>query len=75
MQDVLDHGTTVQCIVSAIERSPTQDRKSVLTKESLTQTLESWLDGPIAKGMFEVRDDLCQAGEYANMTIALPSSR
>ncbi|RYP66821.1 hypothetical protein DL769_005916 [Monosporascus sp. CRB-8-3] len=53
MHDVLENRTMVQCIISAVEHSQTHERKRVLTKETLTQTLSSWLDGPIAKGMIE----------------------
>ncbi|RYP66706.1 hypothetical protein DL771_007639 [Monosporascus sp. 5C6A] len=61
MHDVLENRTMVQCIISAVEHSPTSERKRVLTRETLTQTLSGWLDGPIAKGMIELcldQDDL-----------------
>ncbi|RWA04942.1 hypothetical protein EKO27_g10161 [Xylaria grammica] len=61
MHDVLENRTVVQCVISAVERSPTNDRKRPLTREILTQTLRNWLDGPIAKGMIELaleQDDL-----------------
>lgn len=54
MHDVLENRTMVQCVVSAVENSPTRNRKRALTRQTLTQTLSSWLDGPIAKGMIEV---------------------
>lgn len=55
MHDVLEDRTVVQCIISAIEREPTRDRKRALTRESLTQTLGTWLDGPIGKEVIEVK--------------------
>ncbi|KAI1752987.1 salicylate hydroxylase [Xylaria castorea] len=61
MHDVLENRTMVQCVISAVERSPTDNRKRSLNREVLTQTLQSWLDGPIAKGMIELaldQDDL-----------------
>ncbi|KAI1395720.1 salicylate hydroxylase [Hypoxylon fuscum] len=61
MHDVLENRTMVQCVVSAVENSPTRNRKRALTRQTLTQTLSSWLDGPIAKGMIELaleEDDL-----------------
>lgn len=54
MHDVLENRTVVQCVVSAVEHSPTNDRKRPLNREILAQTLRNWLDGPIAKGMIEV---------------------
>jgi salicylate hydroxylase len=55
MHDVLENRTLVQCVISATEKSPSVDRKHILTRESLTDTLGSWLHGPIAKGMIDVR--------------------
>lgn len=55
MHDILENRTMVQCIISAVENNPSKtDRKHPLTRESLNQTLGSWLDGPIAKGMIDV---------------------
>ncbi|KAI1370677.1 salicylate hydroxylase [Hypoxylon crocopeplum] len=61
MHDVLENRTMVQCVMSAVEHSPTRDRKRALSREILTQTFSDWLDGPIAKGMIELsleQDDL-----------------
>ncbi|KAI1169852.1 salicylate hydroxylase [Nemania sp. FL0916] len=61
MHDVLENGTMVQCVISAVEDSPTHDRRISLSREILTQTFRNWLDGPIAKGMIELaveNDDL-----------------
>ncbi|KAI3326763.1 salicylate hydroxylase [Xylariaceae sp. AK1471] len=61
MHDVLENRTMVQCVISGVERSPTNNRKRPLSKEILTHTLDSWLDGPIAKGMIELaleQDDI-----------------
>lgn len=55
MHDVLDNGTKVQCVISAIEKDPPKDRKRPLTREFLETTLHDWLDGPIGKGMIDVR--------------------
>ncbi|KAI0179362.1 salicylate hydroxylase [Hypoxylon sp. FL1284] len=55
MHDILEDRKTVQCVISAVEKSPSKtDRKHSLTRESLTETLSSWLDGPIAKGMIDL---------------------
>ncbi|KAI0531670.1 salicylate hydroxylase [Xylaria digitata] len=54
MHDVLENSTMVQCVISAVERSPRNNRKLPLDREILTQTLQTWLDGPIAKGMIEL---------------------
>ncbi|KAK6212809.1 hypothetical protein LQW54_004898 [Pestalotiopsis sp. IQ-011] len=56
MHDILEDKTMVQCIVSAIEREqPRSDsRKQILTRESLTNTLHAWLDGPIAGGIIDL---------------------
>lgn len=56
MHDILEDKTMVQCIVSAIEREqPRSDSgKQILTRESLTNTLHAWLDGPIASGIIDV---------------------
>ncbi|CAJ2499976.1 Uu.00g028290.m01.CDS01 [Anthostomella pinea] len=54
LHDVLENGTLVQCIISAVEEGPPADRKRTLTRELLTATLGDWLEGPIAKGMIEL---------------------
>ncbi|KAI2622414.1 salicylate hydroxylase [Hypoxylon sp. NC1633] len=82
LHDVLDNRTTVHCVISAVEPSPTRDRKRPLNREILTQTLNKWLDGPIAKGMIELfleQDDLNgysqwehkETPTYANSTICV----
>lgn len=70
MHDILENRTMVQCIISAIEEPQAQDesgtpgtttntsRKHPLTREFLTKTLDKWLDGPIAKGIIDVRFSL-----------------
>lgn len=55
MHDVLENGTKVQCVVSAIEKDHPKDRKRPLTRELLEETLHDWLDGPIGKGIINVR--------------------
>lgn len=55
MHDVLDNSTKVQCVISAVEKDSPKDRKRALTREFLESTLHEWLDGPIGKGMIEVR--------------------
>ncbi|KAI1432588.1 salicylate hydroxylase [Xylaria sp. CBS 124048] len=54
MHDVLENGTMVQCVISAMEHSPTDNRKLPLNREILAATLHKCLDGPIAKGMIEL---------------------
>lgn len=54
MHDVLENRTLTQCVVSAIETDPPEDRKRQLTRESLTETLGSWLDGPVGTGIIDV---------------------
>jgi hypothetical protein len=54
MHDVLENGTLVQLVISAVERDPPKDRKRPLTREMLTSTLSGWMDGPIAKGVIDV---------------------
>lgn len=58
MHDVLENRTKVQCVVSAVENDPPKDRKRPLTREFLEETLHDWLDGPIGKGMIDVRSSL-----------------
>lgn len=58
MHDVLENRTKVQCVVSAVENDPPKDRKRPLTREFLEETLHDWLDGPIGKGMIDVRYSL-----------------
>ncbi|KJZ69353.1 hypothetical protein HIM_11254 [Hirsutella minnesotensis 3608] len=53
MHDVLDNGTKVQCILSAVEKDPPKDRKRLLLKEELGKIYSGW--GAIASGMI----DLC----------------
>lgn len=55
MHDILENRTMVQCVISAIETDPPKDRKRRLIREGLLETLGSWLDGPIASGMIDVR--------------------
>lgn len=54
MHDVLDNGTNVQCVISAVETDPPKDRKRPLTREYLEKVLQPWLDGPVGKGMIDV---------------------
>lgn len=54
MHDILENGTVVQCVMSAVEKEVSQDRKKVMSREFLESTFGEWLDGPIAKGMIEV---------------------
>ncbi|POS77599.1 hypothetical protein DHEL01_v204016 [Diaporthe helianthi] len=54
MHDVLDNGTKVQCVISAVEKDSPKDRKRALTREFLEDTLHDWLEGPIGKGMIEL---------------------
>lgn len=58
MHDVLENRTLVQCVISAIEKESPDDRKHILTKELLINTLGSWLNGPIANGVIDVRTSL-----------------
>lgn len=55
MHDVLENRTKVQCVISAVETDPPKDRKRALTREFLEETLRDWPDGPLSKGMIEVR--------------------
>lgn len=55
MHDVLENRTKVQCVVSGVEKDHPKDRKRALTREFLEETLSDWLDGPVGKGMIEVR--------------------
>lgn len=54
MHDVLDNGTNVQCVVSAVEKDLPKDRKRPLTRQYLEEFLQPWLDGPVGKGMIDV---------------------
>ncbi|KAI0104450.1 salicylate hydroxylase [Daldinia grandis] len=56
MHDVLENRTMVQCVVSCIERDPStsRDRKRPLTQDTLRDSLNSWLGGPIADGMISL---------------------
>ncbi|KAH8896283.1 salicylate hydroxylase [Thozetella sp. PMI_491] len=57
IHDILDNRTTVQCIVSAVEKDlphSNDDRSFPLTRDVLLKTLEGWEDGPIAKPMIEL---------------------
>ncbi|KAI0523845.1 hypothetical protein F5B22DRAFT_659573 [Xylaria bambusicola] len=67
MHDVLENRTMVRCVISAIEHSPTHDRKGPLNREILIQTFRNWLDGAIAKGMIELaleQDDLYRYSQW-----------
>ncbi|KAH9885071.1 salicylate hydroxylase [Xylariomycetidae sp. FL2044] len=54
MHDILDNRTTVHIYVGGLERDSTQQRKRPLTREFLMESLSSWIDGPIAKGMIDL---------------------
>lgn len=58
MHDVLENRTKVQCVISAVEDDPPKDRKRPLTRDFLEKTLHDWLDGPVGKGMIDVRSSL-----------------
>lgn len=55
MHDVLENGSLVQCVMAAVEDNPSHERSKPLTKDFLTEVFSNWLDGPIAKGMIEVK--------------------
>lgn len=55
MHDILENRTMVQCVISGVEKEPSQDRERTLTRDVLTEALQPWLDGPIAKGAMDVR--------------------
>ncbi|KAI2616245.1 FAD/NAD(P)-binding domain-containing protein [Hypoxylon sp. NC1633] len=57
MHDVLEDRKMVQCVISAVETDPPKDRKRLLTREHLSQTLSSWLSGPIAEGVIDLTLD------------------
>lgn len=44
------------CIASVLERIPPQDaaKRRPLTREMLTDAFDTWMDGPIAKGIIEL---------------------
>ncbi|KAK3389693.1 salicylate hydroxylase [Podospora didyma] len=54
MHDILENRTTIQCIISGVEKDPPKNRKRPLTREFLTDILGTWLDGPIAKGAIDL---------------------
>uniref|UniRef100_A0A8H7K438 FAD-binding domain-containing protein n=1 Tax=Bionectria ochroleuca TaxID=29856 RepID=A0A8H7K438_BIOOC len=54
LHDVLENGTLVQCVISAVEDESPRDRKHLLTREFLNKILASWLDGPIASGIIDL---------------------
>lgn len=64
MHDVLENRTKVQCVVSAVEKEHPKDRKRALTRELLEETLRDWLDGPVGKGMIQVRCSPCLLASY-----------
>ncbi|KAI1085418.1 FAD/NAD(P)-binding domain-containing protein [Whalleya microplaca] len=54
LHDVLENGTMVQGVISAVEKDPPANRKRPLTRELLTKAFESWPDGPISKGIIDL---------------------
>lgn len=77
MLDALENGAIVECIVSAIEKSPTHDRKREVTVETLDKILATWHDSPIAKGMIEVTrfHSHCITISADEVSVALPRTR
>ncbi|KAI8954474.1 salicylate hydroxylase [Xylaria longipes] len=68
MHDVLESGTMVQCVISGVEKDPAIDpneRKRSLTRESLEESLRSWLGGPIADGMIDLALDQSDPSRYS----------
>ncbi|KAH9890776.1 salicylate hydroxylase [Xylariomycetidae sp. FL2044] len=54
LHDVLDNGTMVQCIMSAVEKDSPPNRIRTLTRSYLEELLREWLDGPIASKMMDL---------------------
>ncbi|KAK4206261.1 hypothetical protein QBC37DRAFT_476981 [Rhypophila decipiens] len=88
MHDILENRSMVQCVISAVEDReaeglPNGCRKRPLTRELLSKTLHTWLDGPVAKAMIEpqaysqfghkstptyYRNNVCLVGDAAHAT-------
>lgn len=55
MHALVENGTMAQCILAALERDSPPDRKRLVTRQVLIDSLAtSWFDGPVAKGMVDV---------------------
>ncbi|KAI1112561.1 salicylate hydroxylase [Nemania sp. NC0429] len=54
MHDILENRTMVQCVISAVETQSPKERKVLLNREILMDTLGKWLEGPVAKGMIDL---------------------
>ncbi|KAK7749137.1 hypothetical protein SLS62_008425 [Diatrype stigma] len=65
MHDVLENRTMTQCVVSAIETDPPEDRKRQLTRESLSETLGNWIDGPVGTGIIDLTLDQSNPRGYS----------
>lgn len=62
LHDVLENHILVQYVISGIEADPSansKDRKRPLTRESLEESLRSWIGGPIADGMIDLSPIVC----------------
>ncbi|KAI2614959.1 salicylate hydroxylase [Hypoxylon sp. NC1633] len=58
MHDVIEYGTTVQCVISGVEKDTSdysrENREKPLTREYLEEQLRNWAGGPITEGMIEL---------------------
>ncbi|KAI1379042.1 salicylate hydroxylase [Hypoxylon crocopeplum] len=68
MHDVIENGTMVQCVISGVEKDPSNnvnEREQPLTREYLEEGLKDWIDGPIAKGMIDLVLDQPKTKRYS----------
>ncbi|KAI1417355.1 FAD/NAD(P)-binding domain-containing protein [Hypoxylon sp. FL1857] len=54
LHDVLENGSMVQGVISAVEKDPPANRKRPLTRELLAEAFHTWPDGSIAKGIIDL---------------------
>lgn len=67
MHDVLEDRTMVQCVMSGVEKESPPNRIHKLTRPLLEETLQAWLDGPIAGKMIDVSAHTQDSGHLPSL--------
>lgn len=58
LYDTMEDGDMVQCIISAIESNPSNDRKSTITKEFLDEAFKNWKRDSVSDALIKASRSL-----------------
>jgi salicylate hydroxylase len=67
IHDLNSDGKMVQCIGTSVDHNPSNDRFKPIDRHFLDTVFADWLDGPIGKGMIDVRL-LCPFSDATHLT-------